>query len=125
MKTFCYMGSLACCLLVFFTKDNILFGLFLSIVASIGYCGSIVFYNAYLPEIAEDGGLIAYGPRISSVWGDQLTRLFQKLVQGAKPADLPVERPTRVDLVINLKTARALALSVPQTLLAQASDVVE
>lgn len=79
----------------------------------------------HLPEIAEDGGLIAYGPRISSVWGDQLTRLFQKLVQGAKPADLPVERPTRVDLVINLKTARALALSVPQTLLAQASDVVE
>ena len=53
MKFFCYLGSLACCLLIFFTKNNIGFGLFLSIVASIGYCGSIVFYNAYLPEIAE------------------------------------------------------------------------
>lgn len=54
MKAFCYMGSLACCLLIFFTKEDIGFGLFLSIIASIGYCGSIVFYNAYLPEIAED-----------------------------------------------------------------------
>jgi putative tryptophan/tyrosine transport system substrate-binding protein len=79
----------------------------------------------HLPEIAEEGGLIAYGPGISSVWGEQLSRLFQKLVQGAMPADLPVERPARVDLVINLKAARALGLSVPPTLLAQASDVVE
>jgi len=54
MKAFCYIGSLACCLMTFFTKDNIGFGLFLSIVAMIGYCGSIVFYNAYLPEIAEE-----------------------------------------------------------------------
>jgi UMF1 family MFS transporter len=54
MKFFCYLGSLACCLLIFFTKDNIGFGLFLSIVASIGYCGSIVFYNSYLPQIAEE-----------------------------------------------------------------------
>jgi UMF1 family MFS transporter len=54
MKAFCYMGSLACCLMIFFTKENIGFGLSLSIIASIGYCGSIVFYNAYLPEIAEE-----------------------------------------------------------------------
>jgi UMF1 family MFS transporter len=54
MKAFCYTGSVACCLLVFFTENNIVFGLFLSIIASIGYCGSIVFYNAYLPEIAEE-----------------------------------------------------------------------
>lgn len=54
MKFFCYLGSLACCLLVFFTKENIGFGLFLSITATIGYCGSIVFYNAYLPEIAAE-----------------------------------------------------------------------
>jgi len=79
----------------------------------------------HLPEMAEDGGLIAYGPRISSVFGDQLPRLFERLVQGARPADLPVERPTRLDLVINLKAAKALGLSVPQTLLVQASDVVE
>ncbi len=54
MKFFCYLGSLSCCSLVFFTENNILFGLFLSIMASIGYCGSLVFYNAYLPEIAEE-----------------------------------------------------------------------
>jgi putative tryptophan/tyrosine transport system substrate-binding protein len=79
----------------------------------------------HLPEMAEDGGLIAYGPRIASVFGDQLPRLFYRLAQGARPADLPVERPTRLDLVINLKAAKALDLSVPQTLLVQASDTVE
>ncbi len=52
MQFFCYLGSIACCSLVFFTKDNIGFGLLISMVALIGYCGSIVFYNAYLPEIA-------------------------------------------------------------------------
>jgi putative ABC transport system substrate-binding protein len=79
----------------------------------------------HLPEMAKDGGLIAYGPRIRSVFGDQLPRLFQKLVHGAKPDELPVERPTEVDLIINLKTAKALGLSVPQTLLAQAADLIE
>jgi UMF1 family MFS transporter len=54
MKFFCYLGSTACCALIFFTKDNIGFGLICSIIASIGYCGSIVFYNAYLPEIADE-----------------------------------------------------------------------
>jgi MFS transporter, UMF1 family len=54
MKFFCYLGSLACVCMFFFTKDNIGFGLICSIVASIGYCGSIVFYNAYLPEIASE-----------------------------------------------------------------------
>lgn len=54
MKFFCYLGSAACAGMFFFTRDNVLFGLFLSILASIGYCGSIVFYNAYLPEIAAE-----------------------------------------------------------------------
>jgi UMF1 family MFS transporter len=54
MRFFCYLGSIACGLMFFFTKDNIGFGLFLSIIASIGYCGSLVFYNAYLPEIAAE-----------------------------------------------------------------------
>ncbi len=54
MKFFCYLGSLACVSMIFFTEKNIGFGLFLSIVAAIGYCGSIVFYNAYLPEIAAE-----------------------------------------------------------------------
>ncbi|PWT78920.1 MAG: MFS transporter [Bacteroidetes bacterium] len=54
MQFFCYLGSAACAGMFFFTKENIGFGLLLSIIASIGYCGSIVFYNAYLPEIAAE-----------------------------------------------------------------------
>ena len=54
MKFFCYLGSVACVGMFFFTKNNIGFGLLLSIISSIGYCGSIVFYNAYLPEIANE-----------------------------------------------------------------------
>jgi len=54
MKFFCYLGCAACLLMIFFTKENIGFGLLLSMVATIGYCGSIVFYNAYLPEIAAE-----------------------------------------------------------------------
>lgn len=54
MRFFCYLGSAACVSMVFFTKENIGFGIICSIIASIGYCGSIVFYNAYLPEIAAE-----------------------------------------------------------------------
>jgi len=54
MKFFCYLGSLACCSMVFLTKETIGWGIVASIIASIGYCGSIVFYNAYLPEIAAE-----------------------------------------------------------------------
>lgn len=54
MQFFCYLGSIACCSLVFFTKDNIGFGILMSMIALVGYCGSIVFYNAYLPEIAAE-----------------------------------------------------------------------
>ncbi len=54
MKFFCYLGSAACVGMFFFTKENIGFGLLLSIISSIGYCGSIVFYNAFLPEIAAE-----------------------------------------------------------------------
>ncbi|HVM87795.1 MAG TPA: MFS transporter [Puia sp.] len=54
MKFFCYLGSIACISMIFFTKKNIGYGLFLSIIAAVGYCGSIVFYNAYLPEIAAE-----------------------------------------------------------------------
>jgi UMF1 family MFS transporter len=54
MKLFCYMGSLACCGLFFFEKSNLELGIILAIIAAIGYCGSLVFYNAYLPEIATE-----------------------------------------------------------------------
>jgi putative ABC transport system substrate-binding protein len=79
----------------------------------------------HLPEMAEDGGLIAYGPSIVRIFREQFPRLFQRLAEGVKPADLPAERPTHLELVINLKTARALGLTVPELLLAEASEVIE
>jgi putative ABC transport system substrate-binding protein len=76
-------------------------------------------------DMAAEGGFAAYGPTISSVFGDTLGRQLVKLLRGAKPSDLPVEQPTRFDLVINLKTAKALGIEVPTTLLARADDAIE
>ena len=76
------------------------------------------------PETAEEGGFAAYGPRFSQVWR-QAARIVVRVLRGAKPADIPVEQPTRFDLVINLGTAKALGLEVPPTLLARADEVIE
>ncbi len=76
------------------------------------------------PETAEEGGLVAYGPRFAKVFR-QLARQLVKLLRGAKPADLPVEQPTEFELVVNLKTANALGLAVPPSILARADEVIE
>jgi putative ABC transport system substrate-binding protein len=76
------------------------------------------------PEVAEDGGLLGYGPRFARTFR-QRTRLVARILGGAKPADLPVEQPTKFDLFINLTTAKALGLEVPATLLARADEVIE
>jgi putative tryptophan/tyrosine transport system substrate-binding protein len=76
------------------------------------------------PETAEEGGLVAYGPRFTTVFR-QLARQLVKLLNGAKPADLPVEQPTVFELVVNLKTAKALGLTVPPSILARADEVIE
>ena len=76
------------------------------------------------PEMAEEGGLIAYGPRLIPVYR-QGARLVVKVLQGAKPEDLPVEQPTKFDLVINLMTAKALGLTIPEPLLVRADKVIE
>jgi len=77
------------------------------------------------PETAEEGGLAGYGPRVVELYRDVLSRQLVKLLKGAKPADLPVEQPTTFELVINLKTAQALGLALPPSILDQADEVIE
>ena len=74
--------------------------------------------------MAEEGGLLGYGQRLSFSYR-QLAILVDKILRGAKPADVPVEQPKNFTLAINLKTARALGLTVPPSLLALANEVIE
>jgi len=76
------------------------------------------------PEIAEEGGLMAYGPRIVEIFR-QLGRQLAKVLGGKKPADLPVEQPTNFELVINLPAAKAIGHEVPPGLMLRADKLIE
>ena len=75
-------------------------------------------------EMVETGGLISYAPNFPSLYR-RAADLVDKILRGAKPADIPVEQPTKFDLVVNLTTAKALRLKIPESLLLRADEVIE
>jgi putative ABC transport system substrate-binding protein len=77
------------------------------------------------PETAEEGALLAYGPRIVQIFREMLARQLVRLLRGTRPADLPIEQPSKFELVVNLKAAKALGLDVASSLLTRADKVIE
>ena len=78
----------------------------------------------WLSDIARDGGLLSYGVDLVDIWRRAATYV-DRILRGAKPAELPVQLPTKFEMAVNLKTAKALGLAVPQSILLRADQVIE
>jgi putative ABC transport system substrate-binding protein len=77
-----------------------------------------------VPPFADSGGLLAYAPDVGSFY-DRTASYVDRILKGARPSDLPVEEPTKFNLVINLKTASSLGLTIPRSVLVGADRVIE
>jgi putative ABC transport system substrate-binding protein len=80
-----------------------------------------IYEYAYL---VQSGGLMSYGPDVAEIF-DRAAGLAVRILKGSKPADLPLELPTRFELAVNLKTAKHLGLAIPESILVRADDVIE
>ena len=76
------------------------------------------------PQFADDGGLLAYGPQLTTMFR-QAAEVMVKIMRGGQPKDIPIERPTRFEFVVDLRTARVLGINIPQSLLLRADRIVE
>lgn len=76
-------------------------------------------------EVAEAGGLMAYGPNIVELWGQRVPVYVDRILRGAPPGDLPIEQPSKYELIVNLRTAGALGLTMPPSFVLRADQVIE
>jgi putative ABC transport system substrate-binding protein len=77
------------------------------------------------PEVAEEGGFMGYGPRLADVWRDSVAPYIIKVLRGAKPSELPIQQPTKFELVINLKAAKAMNHEIPASFVLRADKLIE
>jgi putative ABC transport system substrate-binding protein len=80
--------------------------------------------HRWVTDFARDGGLLSYGPDLVDTWRSAASYV-DRILRGAKPAELPVQFPTKFEMVVNLKTAKAIGLNIPESFLLRADEVIE